>query len=105
MNAKEFFKIHTGYKHFMPAFEELARRVGKTLEELELKSSEDRPENYGWCYDDYTWTHEEEQDFAEWLVEYFYNNQKKFSINNLSKKHIREYEVPYWLLMYSWRYK
>lgn len=104
MNARQFFNEHGGYDHFVPVFEELARRVGQSLETVELVWDKNQ-NKYRWCYECFSWTPEEEEKFAEWLVEYFYENRRKFQAGYLSKKHIREHEVPFWLLMYSWRYK
>jgi len=83
-------------------FIELASRVGMTLEELELEPDGD---NWRWPYEKYTWREDEEEDFRKWLVDYVYKNKKKLGMSYMTKKQIREKEVPYWLLQFAWRYE
>ena len=101
MKASEFLtKVTPTYRKI---FEELARRVGVTLEELEL--TPDEGTRWGWPYDKYSWSEAEEQEFRKWLEDYMYQNRKKLELGYSSKGRIKRYEVPFFLLMYSWKDK
>ena len=93
MNANEYFKDH----EHRPIFEELARRVGKTLDDIDLG------ERTEWPYWKYTWTEEEEEDWMKWLTDWMYKNRRTLEMSYASKKMIREKIVPFWVLIYGWK--
>lgn len=100
MKANEFFKDDTPEYNAM--FEELCRRVGTTLADLDLPGEGNK---HHWPYDKYTWTEKEEEDYGKWLVEHMWKNRKKLGMGYVTKKRIRDYEVAFFSLMYGWSYK
>ena len=101
MNAKEYFKDEN--PAYVAIFEELARRVGKTLEEIELNNYRGRHE---WPYAAYRWTEEEEADFRDWFVQYVYKHRQKVLLRPVvNKGEIRNEIVPMFMLEYGWRHK
>ena len=95
MKANEFLKDHV----HRPIFEEMARRIGKTLDEIELGDAGE------WPYWQYMWTVEEEEEFREWLTDWMYKNRRKLEMGSARKKWIKDHEVPMLILLYSWKYK
>jgi len=94
MKASEYFKDDNPY--YAALFKEMAHRVGLTLNDIEI-------ENHNWPYDRYQWTEEEQNDYKKWAVEYMYKNRKKLYARRITKKRIREHEVPMFLLLYAWK--
>lgn len=97
MTAKEFFKDES--PEYVEMFAELARRVGTTLDDIDLGDDK------AWPYAEYTWTRDEEKDYEKWLVGHIYKYRRKLEISYATKKMIRRKTVPYFILMYSWKYK
>ena len=98
MKASEFLEEADPVHRLM--FTELASRVGMSLEALELEPDGD---NWRWPYEKYTWREDEEADFSKWLVDYVCKNKFKLGMSYMTKKMIREKEVPYWLLQFGWK--
>jgi len=105
MNGREYFdKNHKG-DLIVKVFEELCRRVGATLEDLEF-IPEDSPRR-GWKFPvhQFTWIEEEKNDFGKWMVEFVFRHRRVFGFSYATRKMIRNRFVAYWLLDFGWKYK
>jgi len=100
MTAAEFFKDEQ--PEYVAIFEELAKRVGKTLEEIELNDYENQHE---WPYSEYEWTEDDENEYKNWLIDHVYKYRKKFGFSHATNKMVKNKFVSHFLLNYSWRYK
>jgi len=98
MKASKYLKGEILYE----IFEEMCKRVGASLDDIELVENNGK---YEFPYYAYEWTEEEESDFRKWLTNYLYKNRKKFGMSYMTKKRIDIYETPLFLLMYGWKYK
>lgn len=98
MTAKEFLK--DARPVYLAMYTELAKRVGMTLDKLELIED---VVGWRWPYEVYSWTVAEEDDFEVWLTNYTYKHRKKLNISYPTKKCIKRDVVPTWMLMFSWR--
>lgn len=99
MKASKFFADDT--PEYVAMFEEMCHRVGATLGNLDLPGNGRRQH---WPHDKYTWTEEGEAEYGKWLTEHMWKNRKALKMSYVTKKRIREHEVPFFLLMYGWKY-
>jgi hypothetical protein len=87
-------------KHADIVFKEMCRRVKAPFKTID--SNKD-PE---W-YKKYKWTLEQEKDFLDWLVNYWYNNAEARNEMTRCKKNKKclEEAKSWFSLQYSWSYK
>lgn len=96
VTASEFLKDEI--PEYIEMFRELASRIGKSLDEIVVCDNQ-------WPYSEYEWTEEEEESYEKWLLDYAYKNRQKFDMGYATKRVIKDWVVPYFLLAYSWKYK
>lgn len=103
IKASEYIKKNYS-KAWQIIFVEMARRVGKSLDDLELDLVDAYKGTYQWCYDAHRWSLVEEEAFRDWLLKFMFENRGKLGLGNVGRKYIRKHIIPYFLLQYSWRY-
>lgn len=85
--------------HLEIVMREMCKRVGAVYEKINFKSNK-------W-YLKYTWTREEEDDFAKWFAKYLYDNntaRKELTVVAKNKKQIQK-AVNWFLFNYGWKIK
>jgi GR25 family glycosyltransferase involved in LPS biosynthesis len=87
-------------KHLKTIFTEMCKRVKADPTKINPKKEE-------W-FRKHSWTLEEQDDFAEWMTNYIYNNKEAMKeiliYTTRSKKKVRE-AVDWFLFNYGWRLK
>lgn len=78
----------------------MCKRVGVNYEDIDFERGD-------W-YTDHEWTWEQENEFTEWLIDYFYNNtearEELFEFPRKNKKHCRSVAHVF-QFQYGWKIK
>jgi hypothetical protein len=80
-------------------FEELAKRVGASLEDINF-------EDKNW-FEKYTWTVQEEMSYKDWLIEFMKNNPEVIEDlvkEGLLRRDIENMAIDF-VIFYGWNYK
>ena len=86
-------------KYFKKALEKQCSYVDVDLEDIDGKNKDDP------FFLKHTWTEEEQDEFHDWLVEYFKDRKVAKSLTNYSylNKKKREKVASEWILSWGWK--
>lgn len=106
----KILKIREGLEldeHMVAIFEEMCKRVGADFVHVILDQTKKSNGRYHWPFEAYTWTEEQEEDFAKWTVDYLYTNadaRKSLTRCGKNKKCLKQ-AVTFILFMWGWKYE